>query len=141
MIPLRRLCRRLMLVLGLRGVLRWSRMALGYVFFLLSAAFLFFRYSFHSSFFELWLTNTYPQHGSIAQLSNCTTNVIRAFFADGTVPKPKTVCPVDEPLFQKPKTPSNTRRSAELDRRLVDTWNEGQQEMEAARRMLANSLQ
>ncbi|KXX73109.1 Tripeptidyl aminopeptidase [Madurella mycetomatis] len=38
-------------------------------------------------------------HASIAQFSNCTTQVLHAYFADGTLPAEDIVCEVDAPLF------------------------------------------
>ncbi|GAB1319446.1 hypothetical protein MFIFM68171_09656 [Madurella fahalii] len=38
-------------------------------------------------------------HASIAQFSNCTTQVLRAYFADGTLPPEDIVCEVDASLF------------------------------------------
>jgi hypothetical protein len=39
------------------------------------------------------------QHSSLAQASLCTTKVTRAYFVNGTLPKPGTVCKVDVGLF------------------------------------------
>ncbi|OJD34142.1 nedd8-like protein [Diplodia corticola] len=38
-------------------------------------------------------------HGSSAQISVCTSNAIRAYFLNGTMPAPGTVCEADVPLF------------------------------------------
>lgn len=42
-----------------------------------------------------------PQHCTIALPSLCTINVTRSFFADGTLPPPGTVCPIDHPPFSE----------------------------------------
>lgn len=39
------------------------------------------------------------QHSSVAQASLCTAKVIRAYFGNGTLPAPGTVCDVHVPLF------------------------------------------
>ena len=43
--------------------------------------------------------NRLSQHSSLAQGSLCTTKSIRAYFVNGTLPQPGTVCDVDVPLF------------------------------------------
>jgi pimeloyl-ACP methyl ester carboxylesterase len=38
-------------------------------------------------------------HGSISQPSNCTSQVLQQYFADGTMPEKNVLCPVDISLF------------------------------------------
>ncbi|OJD30778.1 tap domain-containing protein [Diplodia corticola] len=38
-------------------------------------------------------------HASIAQASICTVKAVQAYFLNGTLPEPGTVCEVDQPLF------------------------------------------
>ncbi|KAK0609161.1 hypothetical protein DIS24_g12442 [Lasiodiplodia hormozganensis] len=38
-------------------------------------------------------------HSSLKQVSSCTIKAIQAYLMEGTLPKPGTVCEVDEPLF------------------------------------------
>ncbi|KAL1640654.1 hypothetical protein SLS58_006668 [Diplodia intermedia] len=38
-------------------------------------------------------------HASLAQASACTVNAVQAYFLNGTLPEPGTVCEVDQPLF------------------------------------------
>ncbi|ESK91323.1 alpha beta hydrolase fold family [Moniliophthora roreri MCA 2997] len=42
-----------------------------------------------------------PGHGSTSSPSLCTANVVRAYFVNGTLPKPGTVCPIDGNPFSK----------------------------------------
>ncbi|KAF7318130.1 Dimer-Tnp-hAT domain-containing protein [Mycena chlorophos] len=42
------------------------------------------------------------QHCSLAAPSSCTIRHIRSYFANGTLPEPGTVCPMDVPIFQLP---------------------------------------
>ncbi|KAF8994596.1 TAP-like protein-domain-containing protein [Cyathus striatus] len=45
------------------------------------------------------LTQDSPGHCSLVAPSVCTQKYVREYFQDGTLPKPGTVCPVDEEIF------------------------------------------
>ncbi|KAK7022930.1 hypothetical protein VNI00_016820 [Paramarasmius palmivorus] len=48
------------------------------------------------------LTQDYAGHASISAPSFCTENALRAYFLNGTLPEPGTVCPVEGTAFTNP---------------------------------------
>lgn len=49
---------------------------------------------------------TYPQHTSLSGFSTCTALAIRAYFQNGTLPTPGTVCETDTRMFEAPNNSS-----------------------------------
>jgi len=41
-----------------------------------------------------------PQHCSLAEISVCTTQIIQAYFVNGTLPEEGKICEVEGKLFQ-----------------------------------------
>ncbi|KAI0083783.1 hypothetical protein BDY19DRAFT_998260 [Irpex rosettiformis] len=52
-----------------------------------------------------------PGHCSLAMPSSCSASILRAYFANGTIPPPGTVCETDFPPFSNP----NTSLTSDLD--------------------------
>jgi hypothetical protein len=54
------------------------------------------------------------QHTSFAATSVCTTLAVRAYFQNGTLPRPGTVCGIDSVLFGNGTTAGVSRRDEGL---------------------------
>lgn len=64
------------------------------------------RFTYSTKGYEL----TAVQHASIAATSTCVNSYMRAYFRNGTLPKPGTVCQPDGSLFQAPNTTTTVQR-------------------------------
>ncbi|KAJ7088372.1 Alpha/Beta hydrolase protein [Mycena belliarum] len=58
-------------------------------------------------------TQDSPGHTSLTAPSLCTVGYFRAYFQNGTLPPPGTVCPVDVQLFGGPSSSNATKRTEE----------------------------
>jgi hypothetical protein len=57
---------------------------------------------------------TSPQHSSFAATSECSALAVRAYFQNGTLPRPGTVCAIESVLFGNGATSGVARRDRDL---------------------------
>lgn len=78
------------------------------------------------------------QHTSISGFSTCTALAIRAYFENGTLPAPGTVCQPDTQIFQSPGN-SSADGGVTVNLRSLDIQRNGESPLQDAARAISRS--